>query len=1265
MSKRNQIEAALLELDGGRFQQLGDAYLRKLGHQGVNWLGRSLGTDKVAKGTPDTWIAQPDGTFIFAEYSSISRSKVAGKLHEDLDKCLDEGKTGVPVSRIQQIFLVHTSVLSPGDELSLLEKAEAHGVPLSTIGIGPITLDLVEKYPTLALEYLGIEVDTGQILSDDDFIESYGMNELATPLDTVFQGRSTEVEEVLQRLESTNLLVVSGRAGVGKTRFVLECFRRFAERHPGWTIRGILNRNRDLFNDLRAHLTPPGKYLVLVDDANRVSTGFEYVLQRLHERKSGIELKVIATVRDYAREKVRNAMQPYGGGEIELQPLSEEEITGMLRTQYGILNPRFLDRIVEIAKGNPRLAVMAARVAVAENALESIQDATSIYERYYASVEEELDGALGDQTLLRVAGIISLLRVVDKCHAEQMNEISTRFGIGAEAFWEAAQRLHELEFVDMYEDEVVRISDQVLATYLFYRAAFVRRGLLDLAVLIEEFFPRIRHRVMDAIHGALNAFNAEIIIGQLRPHIQKAMTYAEESGDENKLLHLVDAFWFADPTLALLAIQQRLEVMSSEPHRQPLDTDPQKAKGSIEEGTLLHALGRYRYAGAWRRIALGLLLDYAGKKPSDLPHVIRYLVERYGFRHTSALEGYQAERDVIDILVDRTRTDPTELFVRTFCAVAERFLRTRFNVSDWKDEGMRLYEVKLTDHADISELRTKIWNHLITLARAPHRELVLGVLQSYASRGYDLTVSEVVAKDAAHILPFIESDLDPSRFTDCVLANHYLHLLDRHGVSYSAQLRARFESEEYTISELLDPGWDKRSKVGYEEYSEWWNTRVAAHFATATLEDYTRFFAQAETIVAAAANEGKQLELRFAVEGVLAELSTRNPSLFAEVLERHLASGNPLAFGRQRLPAALIGHLGSTRAWEILNTHAYAHRRLWLFDYFQVLPSHDITNERLEQLLDLFRQGEPREYPFDWRFLERYLDTDTRLFIRVAEILVNKANIHQGVGRAFYSLFNSYRDSVEKLVSLMRGREELIEQAYLLAQLDQPHLDHSGAIFDLLLTLNPQFGFSYCNWIFSHHVSSRPYPTGPDPDHDHRRYEFLWRRDDYASIMTGIIQRVFELERSHSTWRSYISVFFAIYAEDKEDEGSRSSIVLGRQEEVLASLIAQNAKDVEFVEWLFDVIATFSPERRVRLLAVFLVNNQDFKDFNRLTLDEKLWSASGSFVPVYQKRVEVLESFLPLVTSSAFLRHRKRIEEEIDEYRQMIESEKRRNFMWD
>lgn len=1265
MSKHLQIENALLAMDGARFQQLCDAYLHKRGYQGINPLGRVIGTDKVAKGTPDSWIPQPNGKFVFAEYTT-QKTNVAAKLRDDFAKCVDEAKTGVPVDRIQEIIFCHTSTLAPAEEITLLDEAEAHAVLLTTVGIGPLVQDLYEKYPGLALDYLGVEVDSGQVLAPDDFVAAYGMNALATPLDTSFHAREAEIADVLEALQTQSLLVISGRTGVGKSRLALECFRLFAEAHPGWTVRCIMYRGRDLFQDLRVHFAPPGKYLLLVDDANRVS-GLDHVLELLHEPKAGREIKIVATVRDYALKKVKDAVRPYGGAvEVELHRLTDDEIKAVVQDQYGIANDRYLERITDVSKGNPRLAVMAARVAVREQTLWSIADVTTLYDEYYATVRQELD-AFGDRLLLRVAGIISFFRNVDRSHAEQMDLISTGFGVAPDAFWEAAQRLHEMELVDMYEDEVVRISDQVLATYLFYLALFKERNVLDVGMLLERLFPHYRHRLMDALFGVLNAFDNEAIIARLHPHIQHARQLAQAGGDENKLLHLIDAFWFVSPTDTLIAIQERVELMAFEPREEGLNLDYRNARGSVPDASVLHALGSFRYGGEWRRIAIDLLLDYVAKRPSDLPHVLHYLVERYGFRHTSHGERYEVERTVVNALIERIAQDDDDLFVRMFFVVAGAFLHTHFNTTAAKDNNsLIIYKFDLDVRPELTEIRGKIWKQLLTLARTPHRNRVLGVLHSYACSTRDVSVPEIITDDSKYVLPFIESELDPGVFTDCVLVQDYLDLLNARGVPYDESLRAQFRSQTYVLSELINPSWSERREIGFKHYNEWRKERFREYFAGYGVADYQGFFGQCATLLEAARDDHAAFQIRIGVEGVLLELAERDPKLFAEVLDSYLASGNPLDLGRLVLLMALVTHCGSERAFDILISHEFQRKRRWLFDFYQVLPPEHIDAMRLKELYDLYRQGEAGEFPHDLNFLKKYASVDPDVFPRIVEILVGKAEAHPGASQSFESVFSSHSDLLHELPVLFAGREEVLEQAYLVMQQQQQHADYDGAAFDMLLGLDSDLGRKYVDWVFEHHTSAQLYREAPDPLDDHRHYDFIWRREDHADIMEDVTQRLYELERDRIAYRSYLSVFYAVREPDSEQEqGSAEDGVRERQDRFLADLIARRATDIDFIEWLFETVCSFSPDRRHRLLKAFLAHNRNYEDFRRLPLEHKSWSTSGSFVPVFQKRVEVLESFLPLFRSADLLRHRKLLEKEIDNYRMRIEAEKKRDFMRD
>ena len=133
MSWINKIENAIKELEGGRFQNLGDAYLRKKYHfQNLVSLGSQEGTDKTTKGIPDSY-AEENGKYIYIMYGT--HKSVLPKLREDIRLVKEKiYKDNIKEAKIGRIICCHTSSnieikqKEELEELAKLYKLELIGV---------------------------------------------------------------------------------------------------------------------------------------------------------------------------------------------------------------------------------------------------------------------------------------------------------------------------------------------------------------------------------------------------------------------------------------------------------------------------------------------------------------------------------------------------------------------------------------------------------------------------------------------------------------------------------------------------------------------------------------------------------------------------------------------------------------------------------------------------------------------------------------------------------------------------------------------------------------------------------------------------------------------------------------------------------------------------------------------------------------------------------------------------------------------------------
>ncbi|MCX6678107.1 MAG: hypothetical protein NTU95_09205 [Methanothrix sp.] len=1129
MTKLNQIQTALLELDGGKFQKLMDSYLYKMGYEWINSPGSVLGSDKVKKGTPDTFFSLPNGKYALAEYTT-QQTGVFGKIKGDLNKCLDLVKTGV---LIEEIIFCHTSTLSFPKVDDLVKECMRYEININIFGIDKISQDLYQKYPHLARDFLGIEVDTGQIMSPEYFILTYDRNRLATRLNTKFRFREVEIEQILQILENSDLVIVSGRPGIGKSRFALECCKRFKDAHSDYNIQCIYNRGQDLYEDLRGYFSKPGNFLILVDDANRVSR-FDYIIQLLQGKRDDQLIKVIVTVRDYALDGIRDSASSQGDTPImELKPLEDSQIKQLVRDEFVISNPLYLDRIADISKGNPRLAMMTAEVAKRENKFESIIDVTVLYDKYFSSIRHDLD-ELGDKNLLKVAGIVAFFRSIDYSNKEIMAAIEDAFEMPSGAFWETTRKLHNLEVFDMYENEIVKTSDQILANYLFY-LAFFKDKVLDFSVLLEHFFPKHRHRLVDAINPVLNTFNLDEIEDVMREPVDRAWQSLKEMDSKDSLLHLLEVFWFLIPTETLLYVKGHIDEMDLR------EVDPSKMdfkeNSQIPSPSILGILGSFKYGkDADFRIALDLLFDYVAKRPDELPQVLFLLTDRFGFNHRSHFSGFRIQQDIISVLWEHTNNGQNELYSRIFLAVADKYLQIKFHTTELKSRhAINIINFHLPPTPELFQLRQIIWGRLFCLYKiSALRKTVLNVLHSYCTWNHVDSVRDIVMQDAKEVLPFINTELNPESYSHCYAVHEYLDLLGCQGVLVDKSAEDNFTNEAYKLSKLLLRNNFERKNLGMslDKYKQLKRKQIDEKFKGFGLPDYEYFFKLGIEIYTEMVQSQMDYQIQTETIDILLALADRNPDLYTYVLEYYLKLGDPLNLvslpESQRLIEKLVEICKAERSYEILRSLDPT-MRSWLFCYYIFLPASEISKDHLLQLYSLYQETNGSGLHQSLDFLLKYRSLEEDVVVRVTEIILEKVMADPSFACALSSLLNEYTDVNKEIINIFAKNKLLLERAYLAVLEIEAHADYDGKTFERILDLDPDF----ISVHIDHAYKIKDMPCLLD---DTRDYTFLWMRDNHEEVIARAVKQTFKNELEQGAFRytyTYLNVFFIQRNNDK------------------------------------------------------------------------------------------------------------------------------------
>lgn len=1249
MSKVNQIEKALKEIDATKFHKLIDSYLSRKYSYKIQSNGTKLAEDKPIKGTPDSFAILDNGKYVFMEYTT-QKTYILNKFLNDLDKCFDESKTKISINNIEKVILACNSDINISDIDTLKNKCEEHSIDCTVFTNSMLSNDLNNSFSIIAKDFLNIEIETNQILDYDDFIKIYDSSKYTTSLNTSFKFREDEMEKFDKLLNSSHILFISGRAGVGKTKFALEECKKYADENQ-YIFQAILNRGVDLFDDIKSHFIN-GKYLILIDDINRVYQALEYIFNYYSDKISDNKIKIVATVRDYAKNTVLEKVpQAIIKEEIELKQFSEKEIKSIIQDEYKITNRTYLDKIVEVAQGNPRLALMSAKVAKEIDKSESIYDVTTIYHEYFKTVNKDIS-IYENNNLLTSIVIISFFRVVDKSHTEQMRLIESSFNISSSEFWIAVENLNNLELVDLYQNEVVKISDQILSMYLFYKIVFIDKKI-DVYTILDNFFPQYKQRIIDALSPLSQTFNSSIIKKELQIPIDKL--WDKYKNNEETLLVVMQMFWFLKQTDILVYINTKIDNIVEEEFE--LDSLNFWNKDNRDDSDkLLDILSLFSSDHNIIANAVELIVKYLKKEPLKLSQIITKLIKNYGYQNESYRYGYYKEKRLVDVLWKLTDNGKDILITKLFVRISSYLVKTEFEDNSFKGNQYTISFYKLAETDELKILRKSIFEKVFSLYQnQEYKYDVLKLIEEYPSGlSYRYGISEVELWDSEYILNFINSNFTKESHEECRRVQHFLDVLDIRNIDYDKEIREKFYHKDYSIEIILMSDNISIALENKDSKKRDWKVidkilieRLSIFFKGYLFEDWKYLFNLCKRIDK---NKGRDnYKLTSNLNKLFDILAKNNPQLYIQVVTEYLRLGNPISLNLNILN--LIEILGKDEAYKLLNQYDYTHKDSLLFQFFMILPKEQITKNEVDELLSLYKSTEIVLYSNSLNYLENYLLIKPTILIEIINIVLDRSKDEE-ISYIGYicDMFNINSNIFKNLKIYFTDNIQLLKNIYLLCLENDKDHDYDNNALNKILTLDNSFIEEYINHIFNKESHINSYDITSD-------FSIIWNRDDYKEVILKLVDTLFNIGQNN------------VYVEGKSlkafFEYQNNNDIKEKANNFIKELIQKYSQNEKYMIFIFELIVEYSDGRRKEFIECFLKYNQLFEMFDKLPLEPSYRSLEGSGVPKLEKEKEYFESLLDILSCIKLLEHKQKIKEIIQRKKDDIERYKKEDFMSD
>lgn len=1188
MSKRKEIQQAILQLEGGRYQTMMDCYLkRKFGYPNFTSLGSQTGTDKPTKGIPDAYVLTEQGKYLFIMYGTVQASAYR-KIKQDIIDCLNEKKTHIPNTSVEKIICCHTN-----SRITVAQDAELHSLfnNLILIGISDLSLDLYQKYPDIAREFLSISVDTNQIIDLATFIRKSSAAEYATPLDIPLEFRTDDVSNIISLMREKSVVMLSGQSGVGKTRLAIEIAQKFCQ-DTMYNISFIRSNGVPIYEDLRSYFMDGNSHFIVIDDANQLSD-LKYLFSMCIDPDLANKLKVLMTVRDYAKVDIlQQAQDILAPTEYIVKRMKNEEIICILEKHLGIYNYLYQEQITKISKGNIRIAIMAGQRAK-EGSFEDIKNVAEVYQWFFKRILDRMD-----KDELLTAMLVAFCEVLTFNQSDSAFAVAKIFGLSREVIIDKCLILHKREIVNVFRNLAVRFDQQNLRDYFLYYM-FVEARKVKLSEVIIHFFPRHADHIVYALQTILSLFFSNDTQTFIEGEVLIAWREVQKQTFENQLKY-VRTFTQLLDTEALIFVRNSIPLLSPEQEDFYVYEFSDKQPSMNTRSELLTILALFKHTESYRdAISLMMqMLNYSSKDPDDYYYQMKHELSPDPDSHYYL---YKAELTLIgELLSNYINTHSISiaffLLYYTKCCLKFKFDSTKYN----DQFSITFVNFGYATCAESIELRKKCFHVLDVLFREPMlKQKVLEALNEYPNICEDNIIS-LLEIDCECFSEFCEKHLSPADINSCILMHKFEKISRKYKIHVQEVFglykgNAHYVLLKNTLREI------NTNKISWHQGLRMQKRQVRAATSKMDLPSFAAFFS---TISQDTLHKHNDWNIQ---SGILLILNTleETPSKYIEVVKLYLSCNLPFRIHGKGVVLKLIEFLGYSACKQLLLDYEYADKDIWIYYCDEEIPQELISKDTCLDFLADNRLKINTILP-----LYTILRIDSKYpgyLVKYTKAIVKKFPSQSHVMGSFLDDHALTPSRCQLLLNKFNRDFECLKQAYMLG-VSGNNFDYEGHLLLAIVNKDPLFVKELFTTNFSIH----------DISHTLLR---LWEANNYSEV----IKTAVEIKKDPymiSTRR--VSVLF------KQSDISELS---SKRDAWLKEYIEQNYNDVEKIHRIFSLLEDFSDDMRLSLIIHLCKLTNSFELFKAVPLFAYSYSWSGSEVPAIERKIRYLKKLMDLLSN--------------------------------